>query len=86
MDDVSSSLPFLKPGLQTSGANKRLGSDSDEEIESNSQSNSKQNNTLNKNSSNIQMPSSSHVCKTRKLNSIIRLFDDSIIVEVWVRG
>jgi hypothetical protein len=36
MDDVSSSLPFLKPGLQTPGANKMLRSDSDEGIESNS--------------------------------------------------
>jgi hypothetical protein len=86
MDDVSSSLPFFKSGLQTPGANKRLRSDSDEGIESDSQSNSRQNNTLNQNSSNIQMPSSSHVFKTLKLNSIIRLFDDSIIVEVWVRG
>jgi hypothetical protein len=58
VDDASSSLPFLKPGLQTLGGNKRLRSDSDEEIEGISQSNLRPNNTSDENSSNLQMSSS----------------------------
>ncbi len=60
MDDALSSLPFLKPGLQTPGANKRLRSNSDEGIDDNPQLNLKRNDTPNKNSSNLQMSSSNH--------------------------
>jgi len=58
VDDASSSLPFLKPGLQTLGGNKRLSSVSDEKIKYISQSNLRPNNTSDENSSNLQMSSS----------------------------